>query len=767
MPSTSAHFDQGFDEYGAYGYIVERLNDLSNYNDDGIRYGDIFRKYWNNKEAALRKIATIKEAKKREKLKEEKRTGVKIQEYVWDEEIFPNREEIEYMFRYTATVPEGICDVQSDETTVKSYVSENSLPKVGDANSEFDRSENVSHSISEGQESDVLKEIGSQLLYYPDSTDFFLSMGLGNELQFMEYEPKVNKVFEYKGPTVLKRRDSKKLKELIFKDFPSLLQPLPVDFKSKLNYPDSHMISVKTYAICEPLKVRMITKGESLPYYYSKYFQKGMFKYLRKFPQLSLVGESVTTQHIHDLISRHNYLRNKNTGKTSSLYHPLNFTKWVSGDYSAATDSIALKITMTAFEALLASQQIPEEEKNILRSVIYASKVHYPKESSVYKAWETEWNELDKKKSKLKDDIEFFIRQKCGQLMGSPLSFPILCIVNLVSYSIALHTYLTEEFGIDTYIPFEELPVLVNGDDILFLTNDIFYKYWIDSITKVGFQLSIGKNYIHESLLTINSQCFEVTGSVLTDPSNLKIEMIPFLNIGLMTGQSKLRARDKTELLPFEEWYNKVVAGALDPVQAHKYFLYYHRDRVNICTQKGKYNLFISRNLGGCGFHKPEGLDVEYNDFHLHLACYLFRLQNGTQGTKSLLNELNFRPMVSLPELKVKAKPDYNTYGRIIVPHNYDNEDLKSTFLQTEWGVGYESSNLTDHLFSRQAFGKRDTLNVFLKFKEPKRSFWRRFNEIYSKIKPFTPNLVSQRWNSYDLKVDPVNYLKSSDNTYE
>jgi hypothetical protein len=89
---------------------------------------------------------------------------------------------------------------------------------------------------------------------------------------------------------------------------------------------------------------------------------------------------------------------------------------------------------------------------------------------------------------------------KNGQLMGSILSFPVLCAINLASYWCAL-----EEYTGCTYKK-EELPCLINGDDILFKSNDAFYTVWQKWITKAGFTLSVGKNYISPHFITVNSE---------------------------------------------------------------------------------------------------------------------------------------------------------------------------------------------------------------------------------------------------------------------
>lgn len=90
------------------------------------------------------------------------------------------------------------------------------------------------------------------------------------------------------------------------------------------------------------------------------------------------------------------------------------------------------------------------------------------------------------------------------QLMGSPLSFPILRAINYVAYRSALKKYIKDLGG--DWTKAEKLEMRVNGDDILFKCNKHFYNdYWKPSVAMIGFTLSPGKNYISSSFLTVNN----------------------------------------------------------------------------------------------------------------------------------------------------------------------------------------------------------------------------------------------------------------------
>jgi len=340
-------------------------------------------------------------------------------------------------------------------------------------------------------------------------------------------------------------------------------------------------IAVMVQAVLEPLKVRLITKGEPFKYWFSRFMQKDLWNHLSKFPQFVLTGRPVRHEDIYTLVAREKALG-------------LSFDQWVSGDYSAATDNLKIAYTRGAFETALLRSGLSDEDKDILRSVLYEQELHYP--DSQNKA-----HDLDP------------VMQKTGQLMGSPLSFPILCTVNLVTY------WMTLEARLGRRVPLGALPVLVNGDDILFRCDEEFYTAWKSNIAEVGFELSLGKNYVHRSFLTINS-----TGFLWT--SDGRIVDVPYLNVGLLTGQSKLGgSRADTQATPIWGLYNDIIHGASDPLRAHRRFIHYQKNEISQFTQSGQYSPFVDPLFGGLGFDLvPEvEKEVHFTAFQRRFGHYL------------------------------------------------------------------------------------------------------------------------------------------------
>jgi hypothetical protein len=346
-------------------------------------------------------------------------------------------------------------------------------------------------------------------------------------------------------------------------------------FNEALQMATASTRAVMVSAVLEPLKVRLITKGDTLRYWVSRFFQKGLWKHLQKYSQFVLTGRPMEIKDLSDLLE-----------KESKIPFSLNFDKWVSGDYKAATDGVSIHYTKLVFESVLKKTTYSDELKDVLRSVLYEQDIHYPAKYG-----------LDP------------CRQVNGQLMGSVLSFPVLCVINLIAYWKSLEEY----SGLE--IDAENLPVLINGDDILFRSNVAHYEIWQKWIKAVGFTLSLGKNYIHDNVLTINSQTYRhIRGT-----SDFK--RIGFLNTGLLTSQSKVTGRDNAKLAPIWDYYNEIVGDSNQPSRTHRRFIHYNRSKIEQCTNFGNYNLFLPFERGGLGF--IPSVPVAYTSFQRRFARYL------------------------------------------------------------------------------------------------------------------------------------------------
>jgi len=277
--------------------------------------------------------------------------------------------------------------------------------------------------------------------------------------------------------------------------------------------------SVETYVkfILEPLKVRTITKSPFRENALYTCLQKQMWKCLRRNPIFRLIGESVEVSHIEEIQERAFKLEKtwNRSGKTrvSRPQTDFEFTAedlfsfWVSGDYSAATDGLHMDATKKCIDAMTQNETIRE----IMKKSLCGATVSYHNSFGM---------ELD-------DEVlptSFDMSQ--GQLMGCILSFPILCILNISAYRESMERYLGRRISL------KRLPVIANGDDILFPSCTAHYHVWEKCIREVGFTKSPGKNYTSPSFCMINSTYFEFH-------HQHGIRKIPFPNMGMVFGQKK------------------------------------------------------------------------------------------------------------------------------------------------------------------------------------------------------------------------------------
>jgi len=232
-------------------------------------------------------------------------------------------------------------------------------------------------------------------------------------------------------------------------------------------FPPSGPLPVRVEPIAEPLKVRTITAGIG-DTFCLKPLQRAMWLALGDFPQYQLThGTNRLNTAIADIYDR-------------SDPHDV----WISGDYTAATDSFAIEGSKALLEGILESID-HEPTKRWAMKEISPHLLVYPKGSGLKP-----------------------VLQQSGQLMGSLLSFPLLCLLNDCTASFC---------GLkpDQY--------LINGDDILMRANPTVYPKWKEMVHEFGLDLSPGKNYIHKNYGTVNSQLV-VDGKVVSSGKQLVLD---------------------------------------------------------------------------------------------------------------------------------------------------------------------------------------------------------------------------------------------------
>jgi hypothetical protein len=187
-----------------------------------------------------------------------------------------------------------------------------------------------------------------------------------------------------------------------------------------------------------------------------------------------------------------------------------------SGDYSAATDNLHLDASLAAIEGAIEDPLT----FSLVRDNMCGQEIDY---SCAF--------------GSKKFNPPGNIVQRNGQLMGSPFSFPFLCVINLAIFRVAMEKHFGREFKI------KELPVKVNGDDILFPTNCDFQRRWEGLIPQVGFSKSVGKNFVSNEFCMVNSMLFRLEDGLkisLKDGSPVRrYRFVPFINATALTGIKK------------------------------------------------------------------------------------------------------------------------------------------------------------------------------------------------------------------------------------
>jgi hypothetical protein len=227
-------------------------------------------------------------------------------------------------------------------------------------------------------------------------------------------------------------------------------------------------VDARVAPILEPCKVRWVSIGPSQEYYRAKAWQKTVWGQLHKHPTFALTGRPIRD----DDMNKFKYQR-----------------YLLSGDYKSATDALDPRWSNFVFKTITrrvyknaTSNNSPhgsiEERINGCIAMLTNHTLHYKKGRG--------------------EEVSFY--QKTGQLMGSYLSFPVLCILNAAINRIYLDP--------TNQTPLKSLAMLINGDDVLMASNNDFSD-WADHIKYVGLRPSAEKNYIHESVCCINSQFFQ------------------------------------------------------------------------------------------------------------------------------------------------------------------------------------------------------------------------------------------------------------------
>jgi len=360
--------------------------------------------------------------------------------------------------------------------------------------------------------------------------------------------------------------------------------------------------SVEPYPILEPLKVRMITKPAVMQYQGLKALQAAGWRRLFSHPTgaFTPIGEMFSQEHLSGL------LRAWQPGK-----------KFVSGDYSQATDRLPTVVTDSLFpvlygpihEKMLAIKGLGPCWYNVLTKQMSDglghAKIEYCGDWFAQRAAEDgiEFDEIQLLQAANRDLLEYFkkiheetgegqlwigklvgecpdlelikwrytIEQRNGQLMGHPLSFPLLCLWNYVNLldvwmaekNIAVDEYTSLSQWAHILVSFtDDTGVLICGDDIAFVATPCLYNAWKRRVSEYGMVLSPGKNFFSDEYVQFCSQTYHVDtwnvgGNEFPTYVVSGVRIAKYTNFGYITSRKKQdAARDlslHTDLLDIDD----------------------------------------------------------------------------------------------------------------------------------------------------------------------------------------------------------------------
>jgi len=257
--------------------------------------------------------------------------------------------------------------------------------------------------------------------------------------------------------------------------------------------------------LSEPLKVRVITKGPPRLYTVLKPLQRFLWGRLQKFPCFQLTGTPVTEDIINEVFPLEDRPE----------------LEFLSIDYSDATNDLHSWCSELVLNTLYKMGVIDLTFFKLSLKAMTQHSIHYDVSGEGLVLRDGEYIvDCDNLRPGM---VRVGCKQKRGQLMGSVLSFPILCIINASVCRLASR--------LDGNTVTLQRGLLVNGDDGLFKGSSQIFDIWSDVAQLAGWKPSIGKVYQSREFFNINSRSFTVRGD--------RRYVTPYVNMGILTGKKR------------------------------------------------------------------------------------------------------------------------------------------------------------------------------------------------------------------------------------
>jgi len=483
--------------------------------------------------------------------------------------------------------------------------------------------------------------------------------------------------------------------------------------KSASNFDSGKGAEWVVQGILEPLKLRIITKGPAATQWLGKGLQLKLHDYLRELPQFSFIGHPVDEGTLAIFLQQ----------CFDTLGKEVNF---VSGDYSAATDRLNINVTLAIFDVICARLRINKsidrtnaltafislEESNVLkclRSLLDKGVLTYrgdncPEQVDIASHGLSQFFHENCRGG------ELVVPQRNGQLMGSILSFPMLCLANFACIVMAANRMPPSYFGsnFERSVYWKNLwsgMCQINGDDILFPVSGInMYNHWSSFLRVFGFVKSLGKNWFHPRIFTINSQLFYINSVAWQSYVRpIYYTEIKYFQAGLLIGQHKVVGRTGDRVLPMSSVLQLVLDSSCNPKRSFSRFLFYNREWVRAVTQNGMVNIGLPIYLGGLGVNlRHFGIDLGLTRLQRCVAQHAYDILY----TKGMTIQEYSHLVVHLKETEMSLEPQYTPLSR---SHGRVNLRLKTMADASEEPLEVEVPNSIGPLTHRKPVRSDDS----------------------------------------------------------
>jgi len=323
-------------------------------------------------------------------------------------------------------------------------------------------------------------------------------------------------------------------------------------------------LAVRVQVIPEPGKFRVITAGDAYLY---TFLQPLQGRLLEKWARTS-----------------YSTMRDAWEEEVVSWHAPPGWV-WNSGDYKAATDQLNIHATLEAWEVIREMFELPWG----FLSGLEGTNVEYSADDV-------------KRFSFGGERLPRAIWQRNGQLMGHPLSFPILCFINLSGLISALKRGQKQKLLSSNDAKLILQMTKINGDDILFPCPKSFCKVWEDTAGELGLKLTVGKSYASADFAMVNNVMFRMVDSGEYQRTGRMNVRIGYLNQKLIQNMSLKSGEASESPLEIGKAANRMCETCPSAVRFLR-DLRRNRNGYPVTADGARIlpNLFVDCKLGGLG----------------------------------------------------------------------------------------------------------------------------------------------------------------------